>query len=164
MEFRPQLVQQAFILLHDLFTGSGSARRGCNDFGQRCQALKRLGVFRPEALRPIGQLLHPMLYADRQLFPAYRTKPLPRRGFRRRQAHAAVPVSVQMVFPFLRKKFHGPQEPLARPDCMRQRGIRKRGFQQIGFAPQLGGGMRVRMGNKRQPVQLGNAPIHRRIG
>ena len=41
------------------------------------QALEGLGFLRPEARRPVGQLLHPVLHPDGQLFPAHRTQSAP---------------------------------------------------------------------------------------
>ncbi len=139
-EFRPQRLQQALILFQGLFPGGGAAGGGRQDLRQGA-SLKGLGALRPEARRAVGQLLHPVLHPDGQLFfAADRTQAAPAPPSRRRQAHTAVPVSVQMVFALLREELHRAQKALTGAEGVDQLRIGEAGVQQVGLPAQPGGG------------------------
>ena len=73
-----------------LLAGGGYPSAGGDNLRQGNQAFKRLGAFRPVAILPVGKLVHPMLYAYGQLFPADRASALILIGLGRFQANAAV--------------------------------------------------------------------------
>ena len=163
-ELIPQLGEHVLIALHGLFR-RGRRAGGCGDrLGQGREAFKGLCMFRAEARGPVGKLLHPVFHADGQLFPAYRAQAAARGGLRRGQAHAAVPVSVQVVFALLGEKLD--RAAKARPSAQRahERGVIAFALDQVSLAPEFGRRVRVRVRDQRQPVERGHAPVHRRIG
>ena len=105
-----------------------------------------------------------MFHADSQLAPAYGAEAAALGRLYRSQADAAVAVPVQVILPLLREKFDRPQEALTRADGVNHSGIGERGIHQVGLPPQLGGGVGVGVGDECEPIQLGDAPVHRRIG
>ena len=115
-ELVPQLGEHFFIQLSCLFRRGRRTGGCCNRLRQGRKALERLSIFWAEAHRPVGQLLHTVLHADGQLFAAYRAQAAARGGLDRGQAHAAVPVAVQMVLALLREKLDRTQKALAGAD------------------------------------------------
>ena len=115
-ELVPQLGEHFFIQLGRLFRRGRRTGGGCNRLRQGREALERLSIFWAEAHRPVGQLLHTVLHADGQLFAAYRAQAAARGGLGRGQAHAAVPVAVQMVLALLGEKLDRTQKALAGAD------------------------------------------------
>src|SRR5699024_3753306 len=107
------------------------------------KALERLSIFWAEAHRPVGQLLHTVLHADGQLFAAHRTYTAARGGLDRGQAHAAVPVAVQMILALLRKKLDRTQKALASADRTHERGVIALALYEIRFAAEFGRRVRV---------------------
>ena len=106
-EFRSQLLEQ--ISVFPLYPGAGGREsyRSADDLRQRNQAFEARGVLLLIPLRPVGELLHPMGYPDRQLPPADRADPPVLFRFRRRQAETAFPMPVIMILALLREKLNG---------------------------------------------------------
>ena len=163
-ELVPQLGEHFFIQLGCLFRRGRHARGGRDRLGQGREALKRLGVCRAEARRPVGQLLHAVLHADGQLFAAHRAQAAARGGFGRGQAHAAVPVAVQMVLALLGEKLDCAGKALPGADRAHKRGVIALALDEIRLAAELSRRVRVRVRDQCQPIQRGHAPVHRRVG
>ena len=76
----------------------------------------------------------------------------------------AIPMAVQMVFPLLGEKLDGAIQPRSGFNGPLEGGKAGRAGKKRGLPAQLGGGMRVRIGNKLQCIQHGHPAIHGRIG
>ena len=153
-----------FIQGHGRLAGGGGAGGGGEDLRQRGQALKGLRPLRPKACGPVRQLLHPVLHADGQLFPAHGADAAKSRRLRRGQAHSAVPVAVQVVLPLLREELDGAGKPRSGADGLHQLRVVQAGVQDVCLPAQLGGGVGVGVGHQGEAVQGGDPPVHGRVG
>ena len=73
-------------------------------------------------------------------------------------------MAVQVVFALLGEEFHRPGKAFPGADGAQNLGIGGLPLQEGGLPPQLGGGMGIRMGEKGQPVQGRDPPVHGRVG
>ena len=64
IKFRPKLVQQPLILGVHPLSGRRPACRSRNNLRKGRKTFKGFCILRMKALRPVGQLLHAMFYAD----------------------------------------------------------------------------------------------------
>ena len=167
MKFRAQRVNQRLIPRLHLAAGRAHAADRGHNLRKRHQILKGRGMFRFfAALGPVGKGQHPMIHAHGHAPPAHRADVSEFFRFLRVQVHAAVAVSVKVILALLRKEF----------DCacnaavcaLLQRAFERRignfALNEVHLAAQLGRRMRVRIGNQREPVQLGQPPVHGRVG
>ena len=148
-------------------TGAGhrEARGGSDDLRQRHQPLKGGRVGRHIALRPVGQLLHPVQDADRNFPSAGRAASLGLLRLLRRQPLAAGTVTVQVIFTLLREELQrSPEGPVPGvgkgPD---EGGIAALHLDDVGLPPQLGRRMRVGIGDQPVSIQRGQPPVHGRV-
>ena len=164
MHLIAQRAQERKIRFLHAAAGRARAQRGGEQFRQGHKALKRLRPLWPRAFWPESQRLHAVQNADGQPPPAYGAYVAQFARLAGFQANAAVAVPVQMVLALFWIKFQRAAKPLARLDGVRHGGIGKRAIQQIGFPAQLGGRVRIGIGDEREPIQSRHAPVHRRIG
>ncbi len=96
----------------------------------------------------VSQFHHAVQYAHSQRFAATRANAAQPLGFTWLQHHAAVAVAVKMILAFFGEKFQRAVKSLRR---LRQRGTHGIKIQwrikEIGFAPQLGRRVAIRVGN-----------------
>ena len=119
---------------------------------------------RRAALRAVGQLLGAMLDADGQFAPAGGAAPLQAHGLRRLQADVAGAMAVEVILALLGEKLDGAFKALAGLHGALERWITGLHGQHVGLARQLCRRMGVRIGDERAAVEVGNAPVHRRVG
>ena len=147
-----------------LFALRAASQRGGDNLRQGHQALEVLRPLGAEALRPIGQLLHPVEHPHGQLLPAHRAPPSCRHRLYRRQALAAGPVAVQVVLPLFGEKLQGTQQALAGAQGPAEAVVIGVDVKQIRFTAQFGGRVGVRVGHQLVAVQGGEPPVHGRVG
>ena len=160
--FRAKAPDQRDIhFLHPLGRGA-RAQTIRQHLGQGDEAFKGLG--QGSGRGAVGQLLHAAEHADGERPSADGAAPAQRRRFGGFQTALAAPVAVQMVLALLRVKFDGAVQALAGFQRAPQRGVGRGALQHVGLAAQLGGGMRVGVGDQKVAVQHGQAAVHGRVG
>lgn len=143
IEFRPQLTEQTLILLLHAPRRRAHARRRRNHLRQGREAFK--GLFPLGPRRAVGQFLHAVFHADCNFSAANRAFPAVLKCLGRGQAHAAVPVAVQMIFSLFREKLNRPAKTVrvAPLDRVRERIKAPVNLEQVGLAAKLAGGVRI---------------------
>ena len=111
-----------------------------------------------------GELFHAVEHADGYLFAANGASSAVFLRFGGREANAAATVPVEVVFALLGEKFDGAAEPFPRLQRPFEGGVGEFCFDEVAFPAQLGGGVRVRIGDHRIAVQHGYAAVHERVG
>ena len=111
-----------------------------------------------------GELFHAVEHADGYLFAANGASSAVFLRFGGREANAAATVPVEVVFALLGEKFDGAAEPFPRLQRPFEGGVGEFCFDEVAFPAQLGGGVRVRIGDHRIAVQHGHAAVHERVG
>ena len=164
VQLRSQFAQQAAVTLLHLARAGAHAQNFTHHLRQGNQG-PGLGFQRqPGRSLAVGQFQHAVQHAHGQGLAADRADIVQGQGLARLQHHVAGPVPVQMVLALLWVKFDRAVQALAGFQRAPQRGVGKRAFQHVGLAAQLGGGMRVGVGNERITVERGPEPVHVRIG
>ena len=162
-KFRTERMKHRFVLPLRLLPCGGDTRCGGDQLLQRHQAFIGLCAQRKETRRAIGQRKNAVLYADGELPAANRAFAAQTKRFLGLEANAAIPVAIQMVFSFFRKKFNGARKSFPRLDGLAKRCVGKRSCDAVGLPAELCRRVCIRIGNEREAVKRADAPVHGRI-
>ena len=172
VQIGPQLAQQGRVPVLHLARAAAHAQDLAHQFGQGDQGpgLRLMG--QAGGGFSVGQLADAVQHADGQGLAADRADIVQGQGLARFQHHAAGPVAVQMVFALFGIEFHGAQEaavlrllfgrqaagrgPQGGEDAV----IGGRARKEVGFAAQVGPGMRIGIGDERVAVQPADHAVH----
>ena len=102
--------------------------------------------------------------ANGQRFSTLRTNPVEFAGLTGVQSDPTGPMTVQVVFPFFGKEFHGTEVSMAGLEGPLHGKVIQLGIEHAGLTTELGRGMSVGVGDESVAVQGRDTPVHRWIG
>src|SRR5262249_9234167 len=115
VQLRPESRDELVDALDDGFAPGPDVLDLAQDLGELYQMLDHDGLraLRALALRPVGQLVHPVLHADRDRLAAGRADALMRGGLLGGPAHAAHSVPVDVIFALFGEELDGAVQAVA---------------------------------------------------